>query len=71
MKVILVADVKNVGKNGDIVEVSDGYGTNFLIKRGLAKLHNQSNLNDWKKQKENNRFDENKNTKKKCKFHFS
>lgn len=52
MKVILVADVKNVGKKGDVVEVSDGYGTNFLIKKGLALQHNQVNLNDLKKKKE-------------------
>ena len=31
MKVILVADVKNVGKKGDVVDVSEGYATNFLI----------------------------------------
>ena len=36
MEVILLADVKNVGKKGQIVEVSAGYATNFLIKRKLA-----------------------------------
>lgn len=36
MKVILLSDVKNVGKKGDVVEVSDGYGRNFLIARKLA-----------------------------------
>ncbi|MDY4788079.1 MAG: 50S ribosomal protein L9 [Bacilli bacterium] len=36
MKVILLQDVKNVGKKGEIKEVSDGYGMNFLIKRKLA-----------------------------------
>lgn len=36
MKVILKSDVKKVGKKGDIVDVSDGYGRNFLIARGLA-----------------------------------
>ena len=34
MKVILKQDVKKVGKRGDIVDVSDGYGRNFLIARG-------------------------------------
>ena len=38
MKVILVADVKNVGKKGDVVDVSEGYATNFLIKKRLAIL---------------------------------
>lgn len=38
MKVILLADVKKVGKKGETVEVSDGYGAHFLIPKGLAKL---------------------------------
>lgn len=36
MKLILLADVKTLGKKGDLVEVSDGYGQNFLIPRKLA-----------------------------------
>ena len=36
MKLVLRADVNQVGKKGDIVEVSDGYGRNFLLPKGLA-----------------------------------
>jgi large subunit ribosomal protein L9 len=36
MKVILLNDVKNVGKSGDVVEVSDGYARNFLFRQKLA-----------------------------------
>jgi large subunit ribosomal protein L9 len=38
IKVILRSDVKELGKRGDIVEVADGYGRNFLVPRGAAIL---------------------------------
>ncbi len=38
MKVLLLQDVKGSGKKGDIVEVSDGYAKNFLLKKNLARL---------------------------------
>ncbi len=42
MKVILLQDVRKVGKKGETVTVSDGYGANFLIPRGLAKLSTEA-----------------------------
>ena len=36
MKIVLRADVEQVGKKGDIVDVSDGYGRNYLLPKGLA-----------------------------------
>ena len=46
MKVILTADVKGTGKKGEVVEVADGYGRNFLLKKGLAKAATASNVHD-------------------------
>lgn len=37
MKVLLIKDVKNLGKAGEVKEVKPGYGQNFLIKKGFAK----------------------------------
>lgn len=37
MKVLLIKDVKSLGKAGEVKEVKDGYGQNFLIKKGFAK----------------------------------
>ena len=46
MKVLLTADVKGTGKKGDVVEVADGFGRNFLIKKGLATVANAANVHD-------------------------
>lgn len=45
MKVILKADVKKVGKAGEVIEVAEGYGRNFLLPKGLAAEANAKNLN--------------------------
>ena len=50
MKVILQQDVKKLGKKGDVVEVSEGYGRNFLLPRKAAVLANAENMNVAKAQ---------------------
>lgn len=52
MKVILKQDVKGTGKKGDILEVSDGYAKNFLLKKGLAEQASSVAVNSLKIQKE-------------------
>ena len=53
MKVILLQDVKKVGKKGSVVEVSDGYGTNFLIPNKLAVKVTKTSLEIKKTQDDN------------------
>ena len=50
MKVVLLQDVKKMGKKGDIIEVSDSYGRNVLIRRGLGKEGSVGNLNTARQQ---------------------
>ena len=53
MKVILTADVKSIGKKGEIVDVSDGYARNMLLPKKLGVEANSKNINDLKLQKAN------------------
>lgn len=53
MKVILLQDVKSVGKKDEIVNVSDGYARNFILKKNLGKEATQKNLNDLKLRQKN------------------
>ena len=53
MKVILLEDVKSLGKKGDIVDVSDGYARNFLLARKKGVEANNKNMNDLKLKKAN------------------
>lgn len=53
MKVILLQDVKSLGKKGDIVDVNDGYARNFVLPKKLGVEANGRNMNDLKLQKAN------------------
>ena len=51
MKVILLQDVKSLGKEGDVVNVSDGYARNYVIPKKLGVEANEKNKNDLKLKK--------------------
>ena len=53
MKIILLQDVKNLGKKGDLVEANDGYARNFIIPKKLGVEASPKNLNDLRQQKLN------------------
>ena len=53
MKVILLEDVKSLGKKGDIVNVNDGYARNFILKTNKGVEATAKNLNDLKLKKAN------------------
>lgn len=48
MKLVLLQDVKSLGKKGQLVNASDGYARNFLIPKGLAKEANAQAMNEYK-----------------------
>ena len=56
MKLVLLQDVKSLGKKNDIVTVNDGYARNFLIPKKLGVEATAANLNNLKVQKENAAF---------------
>lgn len=53
MEVVLLQDVKALGKKGEIVKVNDGYARNFILPKKLGLEANSKNLNDLKLQKAN------------------
>ena len=53
MKVILLQDVKSLGKKGEIVNVNDGYARNYILPKKVGVEANGKNLNDLKLQKGN------------------
>ncbi len=63
MKVILLQDVKNVGKKGQTIEVSDGYANNFLLPKRLGVNATKRSVEILDKQKEDARILDEKNRK--------
>ena len=58
MKVIFIKDLKGQGKKGEIKEVKDGYGNNFLIKNGYAVIANANNMKQLNTELENKKKQE-------------
>ncbi len=50
MKVLLIKDVKSLGKAGEIKEVKDGYGKNFLVAKGFAKVATDDVIAQWREE---------------------
>lgn len=53
MKVILLQDVKSLGKKGEVLDINDGYARNFILPKKLGIEANNKNMNDLKLQKAN------------------
>ncbi len=53
MEIVLLEDVKSLGKKGDLVKVNDGYGRNYILPRKLGVEATAKNLNDLKLKKAN------------------
>ena len=56
MKVVLLTDVKSLGKKGELVNVSDGYARNFLFPKNLAKEANAQAMNELKNAEQSKKF---------------
>ncbi len=60
MKVILLEDIKNVGKKGELINAADGYARNYLFPRKLAKPADAQSLNELKNAAESKAYREKK-----------
>lgn len=56
MKVILLQDVKSIGKKGELVEASDGYARNYLLPRKIAREANAQAMNEYKNAENSKNF---------------
>ncbi len=56
MKVILLSDIKGVGKKDQVIEASDGYARNFLFPKNLAVEANNANMSKLKAKQESKQF---------------
>ena len=56
MKVVLLQDVKSLGKKGELVNASDGYARNFLFPKGLAKEANAQAMNELKNAEQSKKY---------------
>ncbi len=56
MKVILMQDIKSVGKKGQILNAADGYARNYLLPKKLAVIADATNLNELKTKQEANKY---------------
>ena len=63
MKVILKQDVKGSGKKGDVIEVSDGFAKNFLLKKGLAEIATAGSINEVTQKRDADAFHKAENVK--------
>ena len=52
MQIILLEDIRNLGKTGEVVDVKDGYGRNFLLKLGKALRADKNNIDFVNKKKD-------------------
>ena len=52
MQIILLEDIRNLGKTGEVVDVKDGYGRNFLLRLGKALRADKNNIDFVKKKKD-------------------
>ena len=56
MKVILLQDIKALGKKGELCDVSEGYGRNYLLPKKLAKEANAQAMNEYKNAENSKKF---------------